>query len=263
MKKVVIIIPTYKKTLSTSEQYALKRCRTLLSAFDIVFVAPEKLDIDYCAQNIIHRFPDKYFVDIQGYNALMLSAEFYQRFLDLGYEFMLIHQLDALVIKNELLYWCGKNYDYIGASWIDKKRNFLSRCRRIFDAWRWKSFCKGKKIALKKIKLDYLTYKEVGNGGFSLRKIAKLLALVITHQDWIAKILTHTTIPEDIFFGVLLNLYKKNEILVAPFAEGIKFAFEMRPEISYKQNNYELPFGGHDIDDWSPEFWKKIKKIAP
>ncbi len=259
MKKVVVIIPIYKKILSEMEQYALDRCRNILQNFDIVFVAPEHLEADYTKDNLVVKFPDNYFINIKGYNALMLSQEFYQTF-SLQYEFMLIHQLDGMVIKDELLYWCEKNYDYIGAAWVDKKRNFLSRLRREFDAWRYKKSCKNKQVAYEKMKLDYLCYKEVGNGGFSLRKIAKMEQLVTEHKNWINNILKNSPIPEDIFFGVLLNLYQKNQIFVAPYTEGIKFAFEMRPELAYQRNNYELPFGCHDIDDWSPEFWESVKK---
>jgi hypothetical protein len=56
---------------------------------------------------------------------------------------MLIYQLDAWVFKDDLMKWCNKGYDYIGAPWFED----------------FGSYEKGKKLW------------RVGNGGFSLRKI--------------------------------------------------------------------------------------------
>jgi hypothetical protein len=65
----------------------------------IVFVQPEGLENDYITKkysNIsVESFPKRYFENIEGYNELLLSASFYERFLDTKY--ILIYQLDAFV----------------------------------------------------------------------------------------------------------------------------------------------------------------------
>ena len=51
-------------------------------------------------------FEDEYFKGISGYNRLMMSEVFYRRFI--GYEYILIYQLDAYIFKDELKKWCDK-----------------------------------------------------------------------------------------------------------------------------------------------------------
>lgn len=78
----------------------------------------------------------------------MLSVNFYRSFKE--YEFMLIYQLDSYVFRDELLDWCEKDYDYIGAP----VHNF------ILDNFSQR--------------IDIATL----NGGFSLRKINSALRVL-------------------------------------------------------------------------------------
>ena len=61
-------------------------------------------------------FDPAYFTSIQGYNRLLLSTEFYQRFL--GSAYLLICQLDVFVFRDELAGWVARGYDYVGAPWV-------------------------------------------------------------------------------------------------------------------------------------------------
>jgi hypothetical protein len=254
MPQVVVIIPTYKKDLKESEKIALQQCQTKLHTYPIVFVAPQDLDADYMQGYETQRFDNHYFTGIAGYNELLMSSIFYERFTQ--YEFMLICQLDALVLKDELAYWCAKDYDYIGATWLDKDRNFFRRLVRNIKTWKYIRKLKGMQVADNQLKMGYITHGKVGNGGFSLRKTEAMLKVVKLYPDWIQRILK-TTIPEDVFFSILVNLYQTEQLRIAPYKEGIKFAFEMYPEKAYKLNGNQLPFGCHDFDDWSQDFWKK------
>jgi hypothetical protein len=89
-------------------------------------VQPEGLENDYHKKysNIsVESFPKRYFENIEGYNELLLSASFYERFLDTKY--ILIYQLDAFFFKDELQEWCDRGYDYIGAPWITTQKHTL------------------------------------------------------------------------------------------------------------------------------------------
>ena len=55
-------------------------------------------------------------MDLKVIINLMLSPFFYESFLD--FKYVLIHQLDVFIFKDELNYWCNQNYDYIGAPWF-------------------------------------------------------------------------------------------------------------------------------------------------
>ena len=91
----------------------------------IALVAPEGLDLtaylppERQEARPIHvvRFDPGFFRSTDTYSRLLLSAGFYQAFA--SYEFILIHQLDVFVFRDELADWCARGYDYVGAPWID------------------------------------------------------------------------------------------------------------------------------------------------
>ena len=118
--KVAVIIPFYKTQHTPYEIMALQQCFKILSGHPIIAVKPAHLNLpsevtQFPFSSVIS-FADDYFKDIQGYNRLMLDADFYKEFLT--FEFILIYQLDAFVFKDDLAYWCSQDIDYIGAPWI-------------------------------------------------------------------------------------------------------------------------------------------------
>ena len=141
MKKAAVVIPYYHNDLSVTEQISLMQCCLVLNKYDIILVAPESLEIHTDREFIVKRVPDKWLADIEGYNQLMAQKFFYEMFL--GYEYILIYQLDAYVFCDELLRFCNMGYDYIGAPWLRGTKFFHGNEALIF----------------------------VGNGGFSLRNL--------------------------------------------------------------------------------------------
>jgi hypothetical protein len=124
--KAVILIPVYKTELTNDERCSLKQCFKILGNYPIMLVCPigmNTVQYDECAGRNIptERFKPSFFDGIAGYNKLMKSRKFYQRFSD--YDYMLIYQLDAWVFSDELEAWCRKGYDYIGAPWFEKHKS--------------------------------------------------------------------------------------------------------------------------------------------
>ncbi|KAA6323881.1 hypothetical protein EZS27_026729 [termite gut metagenome] len=117
---VKVIIPIYRSFLSENERISLDRTYHVLKNHPIVVVKPDSLKTNTLSENypalIFESFDDAYFRSLSGYNQLMLSEEFYERFADAGY--ILICQLDVYIFKDELKEWCLKGYDYIGAPWL-------------------------------------------------------------------------------------------------------------------------------------------------
>ncbi|HKI18576.1 MAG TPA: DUF5672 family protein [Isosphaeraceae bacterium] len=147
---VAITIPVYKPTMTDLEEMSLERCVEVLGRFPIVFFGPESLDYELylglVAQSTVVRFPDRYFRSLETYSELLLSAAFYKAFSI--FEFMLIYQLDAFVFRDDLEYWCSRDFDYVGAPWWDEKMGWTG----------------------------------VGNGGFCLRKPARCLAVLTSRH---------------------------------------------------------------------------------
>jgi len=242
LKEAAVVIPIYNTMLRPFELIGLQRCFNVLSGHSIFFVAPEGLSLDELSlppeSFRVVTFSKDYFGSIAGYNKLMLSTEFYERFLD--YRYILIHQLDAFVFSDQLSYWCSLNYDYIGAPWIEGN---------------WKDEFSHSSLGVLR-KLRGKGHEYVGNGGFSLRKVKKaLLVLKVFHS--MAKSWKNY---EDIFWGLAVPAFFP--FFKVPHMDiALRFSFETNPRQCFMKNNFQLPFGCHawekyDIDFWRPYFAK-------
>ena len=175
---VDIVIPIYKKDPTLDDTTAINQAFKLLKGYDITFVHPKSLDITNYKkfdEATFKAFNDTYFESIYGYNQLMLNVEFYEAF---SKKYILIYQTDAFIFKDDLNYWCEKDYDYIGAPWIRSKEK-LPLIKKIWDY----SICCIKSITNyhssgKTQKNKSLLYNQVGNGGFSLRKREKFIEVL-------------------------------------------------------------------------------------
>ncbi|MFR9592423.1 MAG: DUF5672 family protein, partial [Rikenellaceae bacterium] len=128
MQRVIVVIPLYQQKLPELELKLLLNNLDVLKNHPIALLMPESLALDGMREQFdvdkynIVRISDEWLGrknGIAGYNRMMLSEEFYSIFSD--YEYMLVCQTDAVVFRDELLEWCDKGYDYIGAPWPKKK----------------------------------------------------------------------------------------------------------------------------------------------
>jgi hypothetical protein len=246
--EVTVVIPIYKTTLLNFEIQSLNRCVEILGQHSIVFVHPESLDvstINFDGRISSEKFPDHYFKSVFGYNRLMLTASFYERFSHS--KFILIYQLDAYVFRDELLYWCSKDYDYIGAPWITTPNKGFKKVLSLFDS--------------KKKKARSEIFYKVGNGGFSLRKVSthiansKKMKLVIEQN--LKRSEDDFRIMEDVFWSSVPKF--DPSFLIPDYKEGLKFAFDRKPKLALKLNNNKLPFGCHGFEKPKVKnFWSQI-----
>ncbi|MFD1257895.1 DUF5672 family protein [Mucilaginibacter terrae] len=260
LKKVAVIIPFYQDTISGYESIALQQCAKVLGKHPVIAVKPESLTLPeataYLAFTNVVSFNDSYFESIAGYNRLMLSDEFYCRFLD--YEYILVYQLDAFVFSDQLLHWCNKGFDYIGAPWL-----------RDIEHGDW--------FKAAKSKLQYYVHtrynvqkngepspkqfeNRTGNGGFSLRRVQRFHELTISRQAAIQRYLAQSgkhQYNEDAFWSVEVNR-KKKVLNIPDYKTAVGFAFENSPQRALNLNQQVLPFGCHAWDRhvafWQPYF---------
>ena len=142
-RRVAVVVPlSARKELSPDEELSLAHLCYFLGEYDKFFVVP--------AGSTFHRprfrtlpFPRKFFGSVAAHNHLLLWPRFYRAFEN--YEYVLIYHLDSLVFSNALERWCDAGFDYIGAPWLP--------C----DDTPW------------------VKEARVGNGGFTLMKVASLL----------------------------------------------------------------------------------------
>jgi hypothetical protein len=234
-KRCVVLIPVYKEDLDQDEFFSVKASLRHLDDFDVLFIGPELLDVKYYSKEFsnvpFHYFNKEFFASINGYNKLLTSENFYQTFID--YEYMLILQTDALILKNELSKWIDTGYDYIGAPWP-----------------------KGYSLSIKTNKIPFengiLCTTFVGNGGLSLRNIQSCIQLLREFPD-LALTWQSTGHAEDLFFAFLSTLsefFKTPNIKVAA-----KFSHDIDPQYLSQLIGNQTPFGVHAWSKYDRHFW--------
>lgn len=260
---VNIIIPIYKPYPSEREQISLMQCCRVLGSYPVTIIKPYSLDPSpYLSSHIqcnIESFDDYFFEDIRGYNRLMLSEGFYERFLATKY--ILIYQLDAFVFKDELYEWCKKGYDYIGAPWIgviNPGKNCIEKIR--FARRAQKEYVNNTKQPGTILPTEIQFYNKVGNGGFSLRCVEKFYSICKERKQMIEyynENNAHHYFNEDVFWSLEVNRSRK--VLKIPgYRTALHFSFEHRPEYALQKiTKGALPFGCHAWDLF-PGFWNPI-----
>ena len=277
-KEICIVIPIYKEILNSFEIKSVEQCINVLSDYTIHFVCPKELNVDFYKENFLGvenfiYFDKCYFEDLIGYNRLLLSVGFYEKFDK--YHYMLVHQTDCYIFRDELLDWANKGYDYIGGVWFEGLVG-----NPYLDSKLW----------------------QAGNGGLSLRKIESLIRLIASKKPvknlqqliiekkklykkgkivflkelfllplnvfgyqnshkYRAKI---HNLNEDVFFMEAYLIYK---VLKMPAVEdAISFSWDRCPAFLYEKLG-ELPFACHAWfrDDFPYEgnkiYWSKHIKI--
>jgi hypothetical protein len=122
----VIVIPLHRVEFSCIEEASLLNCLRRLAAYNFVFVHKESLDLHKVIANLqcnglstksihLRAVPDAWLASVDSYNSMLLQAWFYRIFA--GWDYILIVQLDAWILRDDLQYWLCKGYSYIGAPW--------------------------------------------------------------------------------------------------------------------------------------------------
>ena len=236
---VAVLIPMYQTRLSPAERASLAQCLRVLSAYPIVLVTPESLDVQPLLSDFSslgrQSFSDAFFTGTDSYNRLMTSLDFYRRFAE--YEYILIYQLDAWVFQDELPYFCRLDLDYIGAPTVH---------REAYDTL--------PAPAREEFASVLSTHRLVFNGGLSLRRVAGLIRYLRIYSSFYPAWKGN----EDMLFSLEATrlLPMKFFIKLPAWEQALRFAFEKSPAASYELTGHKLPFGCHAWERYDPEFWK-------
>ena len=223
----VVLIPVYKNKLDPDEQLNIKHSLSNLVNIDCVvsWLAPYGIDKDFYDSNfkgISWSFhPADYFRSIQDYSRLLLTDRFYETYHE--HEWMLILQPDALILKPTLTDWLDIPFDYVGAPWpsgweyplpVRRKDNIVNVTCRAF----------------------------VGNGGLSLRRSKKVVALLDefpeASQAWL-----QIGNPEDLLISMLATI--SSFFLIPNIRVASQFSIELDYPMLKMLNQGREPFGAH------------------
>ena len=243
MKRVQVLVPVYKRELDEIERFNLDHSIAALTGRDIALIGPQQLERGFYAEHYANlpfiSFDDGYFASVQGYNRLLVNPAFYQRFAD--YEFVLILQTDAIVIRDDLDFWCRQPFDYVGAPWPDGVELFVNAGRFEGDY--------GKRVKV-----------QVGNGGLSLRRVSKCLQLL---QEFPAEVgvFVRTASSEDLFFAFMGAL--SCDFVIPNEITASLFSTELKPAYYFAVNGGRAPMGGHRWWLSDLTFWRPLLHSAP
>lgn len=262
MKKIVVI-PVYKKSPSEEELKSLRQCIRILGRHDLCLIGPESLDLTRyerifheerahlplpstagCGQTgklyLTEHFDDSFFAGQRGYNRLMLTRQFYERFAQ--WDYMLIYQLDAYVFSDQLDEWCRKGYDYVGAPFLklDKEVDPLNSGNGGFSLRRIPAFIhvfssKGRVLHAKGL---WRFYRYRG----PLHRLPLTLLGIFGYRNRLKDFLSGERVNEDLFYAMLGDSALKWRVATTP--EAMFFAFEGRPSFLFSRTR-QLPFGCH------------------
>lgn len=227
MKNCAVIIPLYRK-LNAYEKFSYNILKSVIKNKDIYIICGNSYECEL--KEKLERFDDTYFKSSEDYSNLLKTYEFYNRFSD--YKFILIYQLDCLIFKDDIDYWCDQNYDYIGAPIIANTRD-----------WSYNPI--------------------IGNGGFSLRKVEYFKSITDVNGDFRKKydsVLNNHDKKhlyskfEDLYFCEFVNNHWLFD--VPTIEDGVHFSLDMNPDILY--NVFKtLPMGCHAFTKNIP-FWEQF-----
>lgn len=269
MTQVVVLIPVYKDVPDSSEITSIRQTLRILGQYPIVFLGPHLLNsssyqslcIEEGVPFVFSGFDSRYFKGIEGYNRLLLSSFFYERFSD--YEYALIAQPDVYIFRNDLDQFLQYGYDYYGAPLIDCVDE--GKITYMFEAGGNGGFSlRNIKSAMRVFK----TKKRIYNGSEcwqELKKFHKGFELFLFIPIWILMLfgfrnnvkwyINRFGRNEDLFWTGYANQID-HQFKPAPVEVEIGFSWEKFPGELYKLNNKKLPMGCHAWLIRDPIFWK-------
>jgi len=233
---IALVLPIYRPRLDDEVLATVDRAIALLQHGDWHLLAPLSLDTTFYEKRYgkaIVRFPDACLASVHNYSRLLLADEFYATFA--RYEYLLVIQDDVYVLRDDLEYWLARGFDYIGAPWPNGLEHELSMSQRpgIY----------GQPVTA-----------YVGNGGFSLRRIAACRQLLAEFADEAAWFRKHH-FPEDVFFGFFGQF--SQQFTLPSLRVAAAFAWESKLPRMHALCEGQLPMAIHAYGRYDPEFFAR------
>ena len=139
-----------------------------------------------------------------------------------------------MVFKDDLAYWVSSGYDFIGAPWATTWVYSFPQMGSALD--------------------EIIFHINVGNGGFSLRKIAAFIDVLAEFEWYLTKCKVS---EEDAFFSLAGHISTNFKVPNAIVAS--QFSIECEPQKYLKISN-QLPMGTHAWEKYDKELWLEIFK---
>lgn len=263
---VAIVVPwPGHDRLTEHEKTSLRHLLHFLEGYDMYLIAPwwRRCRIDGLKTM---RFRPRYFGSAGAHGLLLFSIGFYKKFIK--YEHVMFYHLDSLVFSDELAEWCVKEHDYIGAPWFKCEDSPWVDNPRVGNGG----------FALLRVSkaIDALKarHRRLKGSRFVDLYVMWTPAFVVRWMEWLMICLPKSRIIQrlvvewrqfmdpaknnrnnDIFWSDQAK-YFLPDFRVAPFEEGMRFAFEVAPRKCFQINGRRMPFGCHAWARYDRKFWE-------
>lgn len=264
MLSVAVVVPVYREALSPDEEYAVRHLRRHLGHYDCYQTSPQSLGLRIAGLKI-KKYDDQWFTGVESYSKLLLSKWFYEDFAD--YDYILIYQLDCLVFRDELQWWCEQGYDYIGAPLFkvrgEPDSGFSGASNGGFSLRKVRSFLKvlNSKRYLEE-KVSFLA--DVFHKPFvevrplpRAQGLKKRVQVARELRQGVEKYAVTYSLNEDHFWSGRATYFHPG-FRMAPAEVALGFAFEDAPRYCFERNGRKLPFGCHAWAKHDRAFWESF-----
>jgi hypothetical protein len=263
-EEVCVAVPIYKRRLNPFEEVGYRRLFEVLGHYPIYGFMARGLEFEAPAgtPGTLRRLElaPRHLENGEAYSRFLCSTDFYEAFS--LYRYVLVHQLDCYVFRDELREWCGRGYDFIGAPIFE---GFFPE-----DPSRVEAF--------------------VGNGGLSLRRVDACQRVLKSRRSYRpqrpfwreataiepVKAAKRLLMAAGIFNGVQSCAREHGEDIfwsrharhfvpefnVAPVREGFRFSWDYAPAYCHVQNEGRLPFGCHAWERYDLKFLRQFIPIS-
>jgi hypothetical protein len=276
----VVAIPVHTLDLSRSEQASLINCLSRLGRHDILFVHKQSLDMAAFLEAYVspsnssfqlrtEAVDDRWLQSVEAYNALMFQGWFYRLFK--AWDYVLIHQLDAWVLRSDLDRWIRKGFTYVGAPWTRHlgpdtpdigvgNGGFSLRCVadmiRICDSFqtahvpvfRWRELAY--RVTLFR---RYHGYPLAQWPSFFCKRLVLFLLMSMGWRNTLTYY-SRVGIQEDHLFSIYAP-WVFPWMRIPSLAEAADFAVETNPRQTFAYYQIRCPFGCHAWEKHDPSFW--------
>ena len=239
----VVTIPIYKPQPNAVERFNLAVSLSVLGEdTPIVLLIPQGLDVsEYVtmAPSAIKLEVDPgYFRSISTYSQLCLQPSLYRALAH--FDYVLLLQPDAILLRNDLRQWADLGYAYIGAP-IGVAINVLDK--GLLDG-----------LGENTVAFTHFVPGTVGNGGFSLRKVSATIDVLERHAS-VARRFALQGLSEDLFYAACA-VFDPAFRVPTPL-EAARFSIEMHGP-QFMEVTRQIPVGLHAWDRYDTHYWLQI-----
>ncbi len=292
-----IVIPIYRIPLPEAELASLANTIRLLVAYPIRLVCPQGLDpgrdpalatllgeASAVRRNVETLFlPARYFASTRTYSELMLSPLFYRQFL--GWNYILLVQLDAWLFSADLAPWLRLRCAYLGAPLLSLEdlplglnyprevvgngglslRHVAQHCN-VLSSWRFRSWPVLGARELLRAHAPLQPWAAAASVGSLLRMVNRVLLVLLRLTSWRNSLAYYARcgLHEDILLGLLVPRVFPRFSVPEP---SVASCFSLDENPAYFAQRYldpdRLPFGCHAWQKSYGSFWRSVPTSLP